>query len=595
MMISEPNSPLSDNELRELALLRAMDRRGLLQPQGSPTEDEAEQERKDRASKSILEFARIYLPHYLYCEPSPLHQYLTDRLYRAITSGHNSRSAIAAPRGHAKTTWVSKVAPLWCICFPEVAHKKFILLISDTTDQAAANLIAIRDELEFNERIKFDFGELVGEKKWTENNILTSTGIRLQAYGTGKSLRGATSGADRPDLIIADDLENEEHVATPFQRDKIHRWWTDTALNTAGPRGIDALVVGTILHQDSVLQRLIHNGAYGSAVYRALLDEPIRSDLWRQWERIYTDPAVEDELARKDRAQVYYLEHKAEMDEGARVLWPEGDSIYKLKEAYVTSGPASFNREKQNLPHDPESSIFQEDWLKYWWLPEEDGRPQDLRLPQMLYTIGALDPSLGKHQKKGDYSAIIILGRGVDGRDYVLEADLARRPPDQIIADMIAYHQRYHPKEWAVEANQFQDFLRTTLESRALAAGVHLPTVAVHHTTDKKGRIESLQPAIRSGFIIFRATHNLLLSQLQFYTGHSGDHDDGPDALEMAYRRDQGGALAPSVAPDVGYRQVLGRSGTNAPHPQPETDDTKPSMSQREPLRVMARNPFKGR
>ena len=52
------------------------------------------------------------------------------------------------------------------------------------------------------------------------------------------------------------------------------------------------------------------------------------------------------------------------------------------------------------------------------------------------------------------------------------------------------------------------------------------------HSTDKVGRIKSLQPLIASGRIRFSKKHRLLLEQLRQFP--KAAHDDGPDALEMA-------------------------------------------------------------
>ena len=45
-------------------------------------------------------------------------------------------------------------------------------------------------------------------------------------------------------------------------------------------------------------------------------------------------------------------------------------------------------------------------------------------------------------------------------------------------------------------------------------------------------RVESLQPDIRNGYILFQKNQTLLLQQLSEFP--LGAHDDGPDALEGA-------------------------------------------------------------
>ena len=45
-------------------------------------------------------------------------------------------------------------------------------------------------------------------------------------------------------------------------------------------------------------------------------------------------------------------------------------------------------------------------------------------------------------------------------------------------------------------------------------------------------RVESLQPDVKNGYILFRRDQTLLLHQLSQFP--LGAHDDGPDALEGA-------------------------------------------------------------
>ncbi len=46
---------------------------------------------------------------------------------------NGKRIAIAAPRGHAKSTILSLIFPLWCIISQ---RKRFIIIVSDTIYQA---------------------------------------------------------------------------------------------------------------------------------------------------------------------------------------------------------------------------------------------------------------------------------------------------------------------------------------------------------------------------------------------------------------------------------------------------------------------------
>src|SRR5688572_12777645 len=92
--------------------------------------------RRQLAASSPQKFAQCYLGHHFKHPPSPMHLEIFGLLQNMIVK-RSQRIAIAAPRGHAKSTIVSESFVLWCICY-KLEH--YILLISQTLDQAAAYL-----------------------------------------------------------------------------------------------------------------------------------------------------------------------------------------------------------------------------------------------------------------------------------------------------------------------------------------------------------------------------------------------------------------------------------------------------------------------
>ena len=86
---------------------------------------------------------------------------------------------------------------------------------------------------------------------------------------------------------------------------------------------------------------------------------------------------------------------------------------------------------------------------------------------------------------------------------------------------------------WAIEAVQFQEFLRTELIKRGLARGIPIPARAVIPHSDKALRIESLQPHLKNESILLNVESKTLIDQLRHYP--KADHDDGCDALHMLW------------------------------------------------------------
>jgi hypothetical protein len=83
----------------------------------------------------------------------------------------------------------------------------------------------------------------------------------------------------RPDLIICDDLENDEHVQTPEQRTKAADWFNRAVVPALDPRTGTLLVTGTVLHFDTLLvKRLALDDIYLTRRYAAI--QPDETPLW---------------------------------------------------------------------------------------------------------------------------------------------------------------------------------------------------------------------------------------------------------------------------------------------------------------------------
>ena len=357
--------------------------------------------------------------------------------------------------------------------------------------------------------------------------ILLSNGCRIDAVGSGQKLRGRRNYERRPDLILCDDIENDEGVRTAEQRQKTADWFWK-AVCKSGDSYTDILVIGTILHHDSLLAGLLENPGFQSRKYRAVLSDAT-SPLWTDWERLASDLTDPD---REKTAHAFYFKHRKEMLAGAKVLWPEKLSYYDLRLMRLTEGDAAFNSEMQNQPIDPAACLFSAQWFRYYNPAEMDFRAADFRF------YGYCDPSLGR-TASSDYSAIVTLA--VDrntGLAYVWDADIQRRHPDKIIGDILEKERLLRRETgrgyalFGAETNQFQWFLKEQLARESARQGLYLPIQGVRSTEDKTMRVETLQPDVKNGYILFRRDQTLLLQQLSQFP--LGAHDDGPDALEGA-------------------------------------------------------------
>jgi len=486
---------------------------------GFPTDPQA---RKDRLAKvrdpvhGFRFFCETYFPHYLTKAPNRLHLHLFARLPQIVatpaSAGHRgARELIIAPRGAAKSTLVSQLFSLYCAL---IKKRRYIIIGMDVYEQAAIMLAAIKVELEENPRLAQDFPEGVGGGRvWREGEIILRNSVKIEAVGSRQKVRGRRHGPYRPDLFLLDDIENDENVRNPDYRDKLEAWVLKAVLKCGAADGsMDLIIVGTLLMNDAVLARLAKKPGWKSDKFASIIQWPDRMDLWDEWEELHRNESEE-------ASDAFYDAHRVEMDAGAIVNWPEEQPLLMLMKERAES-PNAFKSERQNDPVS-ENAPFQN--FTYW-----------VQNSVKLIKFGALDPSLGKQNRRADPSAILIGGFDRDtGVLDVLEASIRKRLPDVICEDVIALQRIHQCQLWFIEAVQFQEFLRTEIMKRAAKAGVPLPAHGVTPFTDKRLRIERLQPPIAAGLIRFHVSQTTLIDMFEQWP--DGEHDDGPDALEILW------------------------------------------------------------
>lgn len=494
--------------------------------------------RKELAAFDLSYFGRAYLPHYFIRKSPHFHEELDEIWTSGVMKNLNplesaktiarmdgSRQAIAAPRGHAKSTNFTFKDSLHAILYQ---YKHYEIILSDSSEQAEGFLDDIKTELEDNPHIIEDFGRIKGDKVWRSSVILTRTDVKVEAIGSGKKIRGRRHRNWRPDLFVLDDVENDENVNTPEQRRKLKSWF-NKAVSKAGDTYTDIMYIGTVLHYDSLLSKVLANARYRTKKYRAVISWATNQSLWDEWEKIYVNLFDEEH---RENARTFYESNEKEMLEGTEVLWNEKFTYYDLMEMRVSEGIASFNSEMQNDPIDPENADFQEEWFDFY-----EPELVDFKKPNFLI-IGANDPSLGKN-KKADTSSIIDLALDLNtGYMYVAGASVEKRKPDVIINDVIETHRRYKRDlnkgyyKFGVETVQFQYFFKDVMAAKALEAGEYIPIEEINSIANKELRIRSLQPFVKNKWLKFNPNHKALIKQLTEFP--MGANDDAPDGLQMA-------------------------------------------------------------
>lgn len=471
----------------------------------------------------LLDWGRRYLPDHFARTPSAMHRWLADQ-FACMQQRRAVRINVLGPRGGAKSTLGSLAYPLRAAL---EGWEPYIWIVSDTRHQACAHLENIKAELVDNPRLAADYPESIGRGPvWRSGSIVLRNGSAIEAFGTGQRLRGRRRRAHRPTLIVCDDLQNDGHILSTAQRDRSRTWFQGTLLK-AGTARTNFVNLATALHREALAMELLENPGWTSQVFRSIVHWPRDMALWQEWEALYTDVKNPDY---RSAARAFYDAHCEALSEGAEVLWPEEEDLYALMCMRAEGGRTAFEREKQNSPLNPdlcewpETYFHDEIWFDTW--------PANLRMKTL-----ALDPSKGSDSLRGDYSAFVLMGVDRDGILYV-EADLARRPTPQIVADGVQWWRKFDPDAFGVETNQFQDLLAADFADEFQRQGVLAGGVwPLDNRVNKQVRIRRLGPYLASRRLRFKSDSSgtrLLVEQLKEFP--VGDHDDGPDALEMAIR-----------------------------------------------------------
>jgi phage terminase large subunit-like protein len=442
---------------------------------GGPRWRPANPKRVERCRASTEEFGRAYLAHHFFAPSAPFHLEL-DRHFE------NPASITKVAREHGKTTRLF-ARLLRAICYREVHYP---LVIRATDDEAMRFVSDVRLELETNELLRMDFGDLVGRRKWTEHLFITrGSDICVHGEGALAKVRGIKHRQYRPDWLIIDDLENDEHVESESTRIRCERWFRRALLNTLAP-GARITMMGTPLPH-SLLQKLCKSGEYSVAEFPA--------------------ECVADERDGQGKQRI--------------PLWPEMWPIERLDARKAKIGSVAYAQEFMLREASDETVLVKDSWLQFY----EPGEIVRLSLEQFLGVDLAI-----REKKTNDKFAAVTIGITTDGHVYVLSYLNERIPfPAQRERTLHLYRVFRH-RRMGIETNAYQLAFKQALDERGAEERLWPPTVEFTRTKSKDFYWQKIAVAAEAGRLHVRHDMTELIDQLTT----KSDHDDLVDALEMA-------------------------------------------------------------
>lgn len=460
-----------------------------------------------------------------YENSAEFHKTLCALLDEITTGKQKGNVAWSVGRGHAKTAYLSNGYLCHAVSF---RHRKYIVELSETTDVAGDFISWTRNQLKYNTKLREDFGELMHVQKTLnekDNTVefITTSGTKVEAKGIGTQMRGLRHGNSRPDLFLLDDLESKDNTNTPELIDKSKSWFREEMLPALSRNGGLCIYMGTIVCYDSLLDYVIKSRKdFTSRKFPAILQWAERDDMWAIWQSIYRS---DDENA-GDKARAYYEANEEEMLRGTKILWDGYFSYYALMVIREESGVKAFNQEYLGNPTDEERQIFKEE--HFTWFTDTDLDNKELNF------YAGIDFAMGK--EKGDYSVIATIARNnATGICYVVDVFMERVHPDVLMREVVKRALQYQYDIIAIETQMAQEFFADKLAEELAKHGYPAYTRLQHikQRTRKGLRIEALLPDVQSARLRFKKAQRALLEQFEMYPMHR--HDDGPDAVSMAF------------------------------------------------------------
>ncbi len=287
-------------------------------------------------------------------------------IYQLLEDPQIRHLIIVAFRSSGKSTIATLAYPIWAILGKQ--QSKFALILSQTQPLSRLHLQNIKRTFESNELLRSDFGPLneMSDEWGSMSLVLPKYNARISAASSDQSIRGLKYGSHRPDLIIADDVEDMSSVQTQESRDRTYQWFVSEVI-PAGDQHAKIVNIGNLLHEDSLLMRL-----------KERIDNNNLKGTYREY------PII---------------------DNDGEILWkgkyPDQEAIEEQKQKVVDE--RSWLREFCLKIVPDQRQIIQPEWIKFY----EKLPPQD-SANEYINTFLSVDLAISE-KTSADFTAVVII------------------------------------------------------------------------------------------------------------------------------------------------------------------------------------------
>lgn len=454
-----------------------------------------------------LLFAYVYFPHHI-SNPSDGSMSVCDFHLDLLAWAESwakptgkrkeSRAAFIAPRQSGKSTWIFLLLPMWAAAH---GHRKFVAAFSDSEHQAITHLHSFKMELNTNELLARDFPELTAPMKVgksskemlnNRNQIMQSNGFIFMAKGADSAALGMKLGAQRPDVLLFDDIEPGESNYSEYEARKRK----ETLQADLFPLNDWAVVglVGTTTMPNSLVDQL-------RKVEAAQRDYTGPDELFRE----YLEPDLRWVL--DENINVHYWPVIIEEAGSERSLWPERWSLDDLNRDRHTR---AFAKNMMNRPISSDGGYWDEDDI-------------DIDTPEHYRrTILSVDPAVTT-AKKSDYTGLAVVSQGSDGKIYVRHAEQVKLSSEALAEKVNDLIDTYGVGICVVETNQGGDLWKQVFN------GIKAKYVSIRAKEKKEVRAAQAVDYYKRGQV--KHTQHFHIAEEQMLAFPRVTHDDVVDAI----------------------------------------------------------------
>ena len=418
-------------------------------------------------------YAKTFYEHRFNLEFTDLHQQMFDVVDAKNPDGtpYYQKVVIKAPRGIGKSS-IAKTLAAKRIRFGE---SRYVVYLGKTFDFASTQTENIKNGMLQNKlenglfggikmkKATDEFSDTFSKKAW-----MTSSGCMVFPRGANQPVRGLLFDYDgysyRPDLYIADDLEDKIEILNPDFRSRMEDWFFSDVVKSVPLPGVSKnwqiVYIDTLKHSDSLLQKLLDN------------------DEWKSVELSICD---------------------ADYQTYAPDFMSNEDIQEELKEARDKPHLLDiFYQERMGLPISSENRTFDAKYFRYY-----SEASQDFQRERHLGEIQSCtlhDPAKVTVNPKNADSAIVTIGVNTRRRKiYIREIACGKMHPNEQYEEAVRQIKKYNSELLGVEENSLHEFIEYPFKEYLTENQVDVEWLNLkprHGKTKGTGKIEKIKGLI---------------------------------------------------------------------------------------------------